>query len=103
MGEIIETVIYNYANFFAAISLALLSGIVWAIVALFAGVRSLLRKEIIDYYNHYMDLGYIPIFAMENVIDMYRAYHRLGGNGTITKIVEELKELSSHHKEGENK
>ena len=95
MGEIIETIIYNYANFFAAMSLAMLTGIIWAIVALFAGVRSLLRKEIIDYYNHYMDLGYIPIFAMENVIDMYRAYHRLGGNGTITMIVEELKELSS--------
>lgn len=103
MGEIIETVIYNYANFFAAMSLALLSGIIWAIVALFAGVRSLLRKEIIDYYNHYMDLGYIPIFAMENVIDMYRAYHRLGGNGTITKIVEELKELSSYQKEEEKR
>lgn len=103
MGEIIETIIYNYANFFAALSLAMLTGIVWAIVALFAGVRSLLRKEIIDYYNHYMDLGYIPIFAMENVIDMYRAYHRLGGNGTITKIVEELKELSSYQREEENK
>lgn len=100
MAEIIETIIYNYANFFAAMSLALLSGIIWAIVALFAGVRSLLRKEIIDYYNHYMDLGYIPIFAMENVIDMYRAYHRLGGNGTITKIVEELKDLSSYQREG---
>lgn len=103
MGEIIETIIYNYANFFAAVSLALLSGIVWAIVALFAGVRSLLRKEIIDEYNHYMDKGYIPIFAMENVIDMYRAYHRLGGNGTITKIVEELKELSSYQKEEEKR
>ena len=103
MGEINEKIIYNYANFFAAMSLALLSGIIWAIVALFAGVRSLLRKEIIDYYNHYMDLGYIPIFAMENVIDMYRAYHRLGGNGTITKIVEELKELSSYQKEEEKR
>ena len=76
MGEIIETVIYNYANFFAAISLAMLTGIVWAIVALFAGVRSLLRKEIIDEYNHYMDIGYIPIYALENVVEMYKAYHR---------------------------
>ena len=101
MGEIIETVIYNYANFFAAISLAMLTGIVWAIVALFAGVRSLLRKEIIDEYNHYMDVGYIPIYALENVVEMYKAYHRLGGNGACTKIVEELKDLSSYqHKEG---
>lgn len=101
MGEIIETIIYNYANFFAAMSLALLSGIIWAIVALFAGVRSLLRKEIIDEYNHYMDIGYIPIYALENVVEMYKAYHRLGGNGACTKIVEELKDLSSYqHKEG---
>ena len=101
MGEIIETVIYNYANFFAAISLAMLTGIVWAIVALFAGVRSLLRKEIINEYNHYMDIGYIPIYALENVVEMYKAYHRLGGNGACTKIVEELKDLSSYqHKEG---
>lgn len=101
MGEIIETIIYNYANFFAAISLAMLTGIVWAIVALFAGVRSLLRKEIIDEYNHYMDIGYIPIYALENVVEMYKAYHRLGGNGACTKIVEELKDLSSYqHKEG---
>ena len=100
MGEIIETVIYNYANFFAAISLAMLTGIVWAIVALFAGVRSLLRKEIIDEYNHYMDIGYIPIYALENVVEMYKAYHRLGGNGACTKIVEELKDLSSYQREG---
>ena len=100
MAEIIETIIYNYANFFAAVSLALLSGIVWAIVALFAGVRSLLRKEIIDEYNHYMDTGYIPIYALENVVEMYKAYHRLGGNGACTKIVEELKELSSYQREG---
>ena len=99
MAEIIETVIYNYANFFAAISLAMLTGIVWAIVALFAGERSLLRKEIIDEYNHYMDMGYIPIYALENVVEMYKAYHRLGGNGACTKIVEELKDLSSYQRE----
>ena len=101
MGEIIETIIYNYANFFAAVSLALLSGIIWAIVALFAGVRSLLRKEIIDEYNHYMAKEYIPIYALENVVEMYKAYHRLGGNGACTKIVEELKNLPSYEVKGE--
>ena len=101
MAEIIDIILTNYANFFASLSLAILTGIVWAIVALFAGVRSLLRKEIIDEYNHYMDAGYIPIYALENVVEMYKAYHRLGGNGACTKIVEELKDLSSyHHEEG---
>lgn len=100
MTEIIDTILHNYANFFATLSLAILTGMVWAIIALFAGVRSLLRKEIIDEYNHYMNIGYIPIYALENVVEMYKAYHRLGGNGACTKIVEELKELSSYQKEG---
>ena len=30
---------------------------------------------------------------MENVLESYAAYHSLGGNGTITKMVEELKQL----------
>ena len=30
---------------------------------------------------------------MENILDSYGAYHALGGNGTITKMVEELKKL----------
>ena len=40
-----------------------------------------------------MEKGYIPIYAMENVLESYNAYHSLGGNGTITKMVEELKQL----------
>lgn len=100
MAEIIETIIYNYANFFAALSLAILTGMAWAFIALFAGMRCLLRQKIIDIYNHYMELEYIPINALENVEEMYKAYHRLGGNGACTKIVEELKELSSYQREG---
>lgn len=57
------------------------------------GMKCLLRAEIIRDHSHYMDRGYIPIYAMENVLESYRAYHSLGGNGTITKMVEELKQL----------
>lgn len=90
-------VLENYLQICTSVSFALLMAGVWAIIALFAGVRSLLRQQIIDVYNHYMDKGYIPIYAMENVNDMYKAYHRLGGNGTCTKIVQELTELPSFH------
>ena len=27
--------------------------------------------------------------------DIYKAYHALGGNGTITKLMEEIRELPS--------
>lgn len=57
------------------------------------GVLALLRNCIISRYNHYMEHGYIPIYGLENVENMYLAYHDLGGNGTVTKLVEELKKL----------
>lgn len=60
-----------------------------------SGVKCLLRDRIIERYNHYMEQESIPIYGMENVSDMYEAYHDLGGNGTITKLVEELEKLPS--------
>ena len=57
------------------------------------GMKCLLRAEIIRDHSHYMDKGFIPIYATENVLESYNAYHELGGNGTITKMVEELKRL----------
>lgn len=59
------------------------------------GVKCLLRDRIIERYNKYMGQKFIPIYGMENVEDMYDAYHDLGGNGTITKLVDELKKLPS--------
>ena len=57
------------------------------------GMKCLLRLEIIRDCTHYLAKGYVPVFAMENILDSYGAYHALGGNGTITKMVEELKKL----------
>lgn len=79
--------------------LTVMSIITKSMFSLHSGVKSLLRKEIIDDYNTYMDKEYIPIYALENTLDMYNSYHRLGGNGTCTKIVEELKKLPSHKEE----
>ena len=57
------------------------------------GIQALLRNEIIEQYNKYMDKEYIPIYAVENVTAMYKEYHALGGNGTIKQLYEELLEL----------
>lgn len=57
------------------------------------GIQALLRSEIITVYNHYYEQGYIPIYALENVQKMYEQYHALGGNGALTKLVEDLKDL----------
>jgi len=62
------------------------------------GMQAMLRNGIIEQYNKYMEKGYIPIYAMENVTAMYKEYHALGGNGTITELYKELLELP-HRKE----
>lgn len=58
-----------------------------------SGVRALLRDRIIQTYNHYMEKGYCPIYSMENAEGMYIEYQRLGGNGTVVKLMEDLKAL----------
>ena len=40
-----------------------------------------------------MKLGKIPSYAYENFCEMYEAYHRLGRNGMITKMKQEIEEL----------
>ncbi|WP_301860451.1 hypothetical protein [uncultured Megasphaera sp.] len=49
-------------------------------------VRSLLRTEIINICHMSLESGYIPIYNLENVMDMYRSYKALDGNGAIDAI-----------------
>lgn len=62
-------------------------------VAQRAGLQALLKDGIITRYDKYVQRGYILVREMENVQSMYEAYHALGGNGTVTRLLEELKEL----------
>jgi hypothetical protein len=61
--------------------------------AIRAGLQAVLRDRIIERYSHYEEKGRMPVYAMENVTKMYEAYHGLGGNGTITKLYNELMKL----------
>ncbi|WP_312645702.1 hypothetical protein [Hydrogenoanaerobacterium sp.] len=64
------------------------------------GIRELLRDRIIRVYNHSYDAGFCPIYALENAVAMYEQYHALGGNGTVTELLDRLKELPTGRKEG---
>lgn len=57
------------------------------------GTMLLLRVQLIEYHDKYMSLGHMPSYAYENFCEMYEAYHSLGGNGMITHMYEEVKEL----------
>ncbi len=63
------------------------------------GTMLLLRVQLIEYHDRYMKQGSIPSYAYENFIEMYDAYHELGGNGMITKMKHEIEELHLKKKE----
>lgn len=67
------------------------------------GMMLLLRLKLIEYHSEYMDKGEIPSYAYENFNDMYTTYHRLGGNGMVTKMKEEIEELHFKRKAEDKK
>ena len=65
------------------------------------GTMLLLRVQLIEYHDKYMKIGEIPSYAYQNFCEMYEAYHELGGNGMITKMMHEIEELHLKKKEKE--
>lgn len=63
------------------------------------GTMLLLRVQLIEYHTKYMRKGSIPLYAYQNFVDMYQAYHELGGNSMVTKMYEEIQELHLQTKE----
>ena len=59
--------------------------------ALKNGMQAILRDRILTSYYHYHDKGSITLHGMENVEAMYKSYHGLGGNGTMTHLVEVMR------------
>lgn len=57
------------------------------------GTMLLLRVQLIEYHDRYTKEGHIPSYALENFIEMYEAYHELGGNGMVTEMYKEVLEL----------
>lgn len=53
--------------------------------------RSLLRTEIINICHKAEEKGYLPIYNLENLNDMFRAYKALGGNGAIGELYNHVK------------
>lgn len=57
------------------------------------GMQALLRNEIIKEYNYWTDRCYCPIYARDNIKNMYTQYHSLGQNGVIDDLYEKIFDL----------
>lgn len=67
------------------------------------GTMLLLRVQLIEYHDKYVALGEIPSYAYDNFVEMYNAYHELGGNGMVTKMYNEIQDLHLQKKDGGNR
>lgn len=66
------------------------------------GTMLLLRVQLIEYHDKYVEEGEIPSYAYDNFVEMYEAYHTLGGNGMVTKMHNEIQALHLKTKNGGN-
>ena len=64
--------------------------------ALKSGLQSLLRDRLIQAYNHYIEQGWIPIYAKDSLVACYKSYEELGENKVITDIMEQLNSLPNY-------
>lgn len=61
--------------------------------ALKDGIIAILRDRIIQADVHFSERGCATISQKDNIQMMYDAYHRLGGNGIVTKSYRHIMEM----------
>lgn len=57
------------------------------------GVKAILHDRLFHNCNKYLERGSIPMSDLEMIEETYSAYHAIGGNGTGTIIVKQVREL----------
>lgn len=60
------------------------------------GVRALLRDRLIYKCEHCISDGYCSAGYHDEIRAMYVDYHALGGNGTVTRLMDQVKDLPHH-------
>lgn len=51
---------------------------------------ALLRSEITNIYYKYLEVGTIPVYALENLTMVYKAYKDEGGNSFVDEIYKSM-------------
>lgn len=52
------------------------------------GMMLLLKIQLIEYHDKYMNEDSIPTYVYDNFDEMYKAYEELGGNGMVKHMKE---------------
>lgn len=68
------------------ILLGILTTVFTQIRAVKRGLQALLRAQLIDDFNKWVEKGYAPIYARQNFENCWKQYHSLGANGVMNDI-----------------
>jgi hypothetical protein len=69
------------------------------IAAMQIGMQALIRGQIIDYYNKYMDLQYCPIYIKDTVKRLEKAYLQLCEEDSAKELLYKILNLPTERKE----
>ena len=58
-----------------------------------AALLCLMRKELIHECEKYINRGKITLYGKDSIGKMYKIYHDLGGNGTVTHLYKQAMNL----------
>lgn len=54
------------------------------------GMMLLLKIQLIEYHDKYMDEDNLPTYVYDNFDEMYKVYQELGGNGMVKHMKEAI-------------
>lgn len=91
--HISEIVMEYYVDILLGLTFTAISMLWVRIWALHNGMKALLRNHIVSAYNKCLDKGFVPLHERDNIQNMYENYKKLGGNGNVTKIVEDILDM----------
>ncbi|MEG0137946.1 MAG: hypothetical protein RRY22_00295 [Bacilli bacterium] len=57
------------------------------------GMKSILRIKISENYEKIIEKNCITLYDKEGVMDMYECYKKLGGNGFIDELIENINKI----------
>lgn len=69
------------------------------VLAIGNGVKVTLSDRIYQAHKFHMKNGFCSFNDLKHSEELYKQYHDLGGNGTITKLMEDIRALPTHEKD----
>ena len=91
MGHIITYCITTFLGILIGVLFNLIKSYISGEKAERVALKCLLRSNIVTQYYIYREMGSIPYYVKESILQEYEAYEALKGNSFVKDLVDEIK------------